>query len=244
MRTASSRSAHRRATAGSPPNSDPDGAAPGVQVLLSAFAQTRSAMKEAEVPLRKWVGGSLRRPRASGHSDTATGTARGPSDSAFRRFADAFLLDPPAFTPRPLAARAQAVVVREAENAGRATFAEGLASSYEAFLETRSNRPAERDEEEQRARNLGQHRVQRAREPLRSEIGNRASRSDGLCPAPEDCSARCNGSRMLKVEARRWWCSVITAKRDERWCDILLLCWRNGFGTTPRRGLASLIECL
>jgi hypothetical protein len=42
--------------------------------------------------------------------------------------------------------RAQAVVVREGEQGGSATFAEGLASSYEAFLETRNR--TEIDEEE------------------------------------------------------------------------------------------------
>jgi ERCC4-related helicase len=50
-----------------------------------------------------------------------------------------------ALLPFLLAARAQAVVVSKGENAGRATFAEGLASSYEAFLETRNR--TEVDEE-------------------------------------------------------------------------------------------------
>ena len=36
----------------------------------------------------------------------------------------------------------------EGEKAGRATFAEGLASSYEAFLETRSRAEPDQDEEE------------------------------------------------------------------------------------------------
>ena len=45
------------------------------------------------------------------------------------------------------AARAHAVVMSEGDKAGRATFAEGLASSYEAFLETRSRSKADEDEE-------------------------------------------------------------------------------------------------
>jgi len=44
-----------------------------------------------------------------------------------------------ALLPFLLAARAQAVVTRNGEKAGRATFAEGLASSYEAFLSTRND---------------------------------------------------------------------------------------------------------
>src|SRR6185437_1614989 len=118
-----------------------------VQVLLRAFAQTRSAMKEAEVPLRKWVVRHLRDRALPGtqipRRARLVGRAIAPSavgDGGLPVEEDALL-------PFLLAARAQAVVVQEAENAGRATFAEGLASSYEAFLETRSNH-AERDEEE------------------------------------------------------------------------------------------------
>ena len=118
-----------------------------VQVLLRAFAQTRSAMKEAEVPLRKWVVRHLR-DRALPGTQIPRRARRVGRAIALSGVGDGGLpVEEDALLPFLLAARAQAVVVREAENAGRATFAEGLASSYEAFLETRSNH-AERDEEE------------------------------------------------------------------------------------------------
>jgi superfamily II DNA or RNA helicase len=116
-----------------------------VQVLMRAFEQTRVAMKAAEVVLRKWVirhlrdrmlpGTSvLRRLRLVGRAIALSGDGEG-----------GLPVENDSLLPFLLAARAQAVVVREGEKGGRATFAEGLASSYEAFLETRS--PTQLDEE-------------------------------------------------------------------------------------------------
>jgi transposase len=118
-----------------------------IQVLLRAFAQTKIAMKEAEVPLRKWVVRHLRE-RTLPDTQVPRRTRLMGRAIALSVVGDGGLpVEEDALLPFLLAARAQAVVVREAEKAGRATFAEGLASSYEAFLETRSNQ-AERDDEE------------------------------------------------------------------------------------------------
>ena len=110
-----------------------------VQVLMRAFEQTRKAMKDAEVPLRKWVvrhlrdskmpdTNTLRRSRQVGRAICLASTEDG-----------GLPVEKDALLPFLLAARAQAVVARNGEDAGRATFAEGLASSYEAFLETRNH---------------------------------------------------------------------------------------------------------
>jgi ERCC4-related helicase len=97
-------------------------------------------MKDAEVPLRQWVVRHLRdrylpstnilrrSPRLVGRA-----IALGANDDGGLPVEDDALL------PFLLAARAQAVVTRNGEKAGRATFAEGLASSYEAFLGTRND---------------------------------------------------------------------------------------------------------
>ncbi|WP_426441104.1 helicase-related protein [Bradyrhizobium genosp. P] len=124
--------------------SSPESQSERVQVLIRAFEQTRQAMKEAEIPLRKWV---VRHLRDSKFSDTnivrrsrQIGRAIALEDTG-----DGGLpVEKDALLPFLLAARAQAVVAGKG-NAGRATFAEGLASSYEAFLETRKS--ADKDEE-------------------------------------------------------------------------------------------------
>lgn len=119
-----------------------------IQIVMRAFHQAQDAMKEAEAPLRKWVIRHLRDsllpgttvPRRSRHVGRAISLS--PDGSGGLPVGDDALL------PFLLAARAQAVVVREGMKAGRATFAEGLASSYEAFLETRRGGPPGEDEEE------------------------------------------------------------------------------------------------
>lgn len=116
-----------------------------VQVVLRAFERARQDMKSAEAPLHKWVIRHLRDsklprtaiPRRSRLVGRAI--ALSASGDGGLPVADDALL------PFLLAARAQAVVAREGEQGGRATFAEGLASSYEAFLETRNR--TEIDEE-------------------------------------------------------------------------------------------------
>ena len=127
----------------------PEGQPERIQVILRAYEQARTAMREAEAPLRKWV---IRHLRDSKLPDTNV-------PRRLRMVGREIALPPngggglpvenDALLPFLLAARAQAVVMSEGQKAGRATFAEGLASSYEAFLETRSR--AELDEVEDEA---------------------------------------------------------------------------------------------
>lgn len=108
-----------------------------IQVVMRAFDEARKAMKDGEMLLRKWVVRHLRERRLP-HSDISRrvrligrAIAPGADGDGGLPVADEALL------PFLLAARAQAVVTHEGERAGRATFAEGLASSYESFLGTR-----------------------------------------------------------------------------------------------------------
>jgi len=116
-----------------------------IKDVMRALDEARIAMKAAELPLRKWVVRHLRdrnlpdtntprRSRLIGGAITLGGNANG-----------GLTVEKEALLPFLLAARAQAIVIRDGEKAGRATFAEGLASSYEAFLETRNG--AKLDEE-------------------------------------------------------------------------------------------------
>ena len=116
-----------------------------VQILMRAFEQTRKAMKEAEIPLRKWVIRHLRDPKLPGTDTQRRLRLVGRAISLSDNGSGGLPVEDNALLPFLLAARAQAVVLSKGEKAGRATFAEGLASSYEAFLETRNR--AEVDEE-------------------------------------------------------------------------------------------------
>ncbi|TXT26329.1 MAG: Protein containing DNA/RNA helicase [Gallionellaceae bacterium] len=108
-----------------------------IRIVMRAFDEARIAMKDAELPLRQWVvrhlrdrnlpgTNTLRRLRLAGGAIALGGNGNG-----------GLPVEKEALLPFLLAARAQAMVIRGGEKAGRATFAEGLASSYEAFLETR-----------------------------------------------------------------------------------------------------------
>ncbi|MGH8501121.1 MAG: helicase-related protein [Gammaproteobacteria bacterium] len=113
-----------------------------VQAVKRAFDMTYEAMRDAEQQLRKWVIRHLR-DRHLPNVDTVRrrriigqGIRPGKeNESAGLAIAGESLL------PFLLAARAQASVARGARvsNKGRAVFAEGLASSYEAFLDTRKS---------------------------------------------------------------------------------------------------------
>jgi ERCC4-related helicase len=117
-----------------------------VQVVMRAFEQARNVMKEAEAPLRKWVIRHLRDASLPG-TDTPRRLRMVGRAIALSAIAEGGLpVEDDALLPFLLAARAQAVVMREGEKAGRATFAEGLASSYEAFLETRGRAVVDEDE--------------------------------------------------------------------------------------------------
>lgn len=124
---------------------NPEGQSERVQILLRTFEQTRKAMKEAEIPLRRWVVRHIRDSRFSNSNIFRRSRQIGRAISLGDGGDGGLPVEKDALLPFLLAARAQAVVAGKGENAGRATFAEGLASSYEAFLETR--RSADKDEE-------------------------------------------------------------------------------------------------
>lgn len=109
-----------------------------VQVVLRAFEQTRIAMSAAESKLRKWVIRHLRDRTLPGTHTERRIQLVGRAISSSTNGSGGLPVEKEALLPFLLAARAQAVVMREGESAGRAIFAEGLSSSYEAFLETRS----------------------------------------------------------------------------------------------------------
>ncbi len=131
---------------------NPDGEPERVQQVVRSFHSLQDALSGAEKLLRPWVvrhlrartlvEGSpvLRRTRRPGNAIRSGDV----TDRAGIAITDSALL------PFLLAARAQAMVAhiaREKRDVGvyRATFAEGLASSYEAFHEPREHDP-ERDE--------------------------------------------------------------------------------------------------
>lgn len=123
---------------------DPPNQSEKVQGVWRAFGRAREAMRDAELGLKPWV---IRHVRPPTLPQTATQRRRvlhgaaivGDDIETTRGLA----VSDDALLPFLLAARSQAVV-RHSPNyladrkARRATFAEGLASSYEAFLETRS----------------------------------------------------------------------------------------------------------
>jgi ERCC4-related helicase len=116
-----------------------------VQVVTRAFEQARQAMKDAEAPLRKWIVRHLRDSTLPGSNTPRRSRLVGRAIALSANSSGGLPVEDDALLPFLLAARAQAVVVSEGEKGGRATFAEGLASSYEAFLETRNR--VEVDEE-------------------------------------------------------------------------------------------------
>ena len=124
---------------------NPEGLSERVQVLVRAFEQTRKVMKEAEIPLRKWVIRHIRDSKFSNSNILRRSRQIGRAILLADGSDGGLPIENHALLPFLLAARAQAVVAGKGEKAGRATFAEGLASSYEAFLETRKS--ADKDEE-------------------------------------------------------------------------------------------------
>jgi ERCC4-related helicase len=116
-----------------------------IQVVLRAYEQARSALNEAQVPLRKWVIRHLRDRMLPGTHLLRRTRLVGRAIALSANGDGGLPVGDDALLPFLLAARAQAVVMGEGVQAGRATFAEGLASSYEAFLETRKK--VELDEE-------------------------------------------------------------------------------------------------
>lgn len=129
--------------------SNPGGQPERIQIVLRSFQQARDAMRRGETPLRKWVIRHLRDPLLPGINVPRRSRHIGRAISMSSDGDGGLPVSDSALLPFLLAARAQAMVMHEGKDSGRATFAEGLASSYEAFLETRrSGSPSEDEEEE------------------------------------------------------------------------------------------------
>jgi superfamily II DNA or RNA helicase len=156
-------------------SSNPERQPERVQVVMRAFEQARKAMNEAEAPLRKWVIRHLRDGKLPG-TDTPRRTRLVGRAIALSADGDGGLpIADDALLPFLLAARAQAVVVHEGEEGGRATFVEGLASSYEAFLETRSGAKPDEDEEEVVKSATADQRINRYIQQLAAALPNEAA---------------------------------------------------------------------
>jgi ERCC4-related helicase len=110
-----------------------------IQGVFRSFEEARKAMKDAEIPLRKWVIRHLRTRDLPGAAVPRRKRLVGRSIALGASGDEGLPVEDDALLPFLLAARAQAVVARNGEAAGRATFADGLASSYEAFLDTRKD---------------------------------------------------------------------------------------------------------
>ena len=146
-----------------------------VQVVMRAFEQARKAMKEAEAPLRKWVIRHLRDSMLPGTNTPRRLRLVGRAIALSPNGAGGLPVEDDALLPFLLAARAQAVVMTEGEHAGRATFAEGLASSYEAFLETRNRAELDEDAEEATNGAAPDQRVNRYVQKLAAALPNEAA---------------------------------------------------------------------
>lgn len=111
-----------------------------LQETLRAYDLTRESMRRAQNGLSTWVIRHLR-DRQLPESDQSRRVRRvgaaialnSPEDTAH-----GLPVEGEALLPFLLATRAQAAIVYGQEHARRATFADGLASSYEAFRETRA----------------------------------------------------------------------------------------------------------
>ncbi|UGA43037.1 DEAD/DEAH box helicase [Bradyrhizobium quebecense] len=146
-----------------------------IQMVMRSFHQAQAAMKEAEAPLRKWVVRHLRDPMLPGTNVPRRSRHSGRALSLSLEGDGGLPVGDEALLPFLLAARAQAVVVREGIKAGRATFAEGLASSYEAFLETRRNGSSHEDEEQELKAALPGQLVNRYVEKLTTALPDEAA---------------------------------------------------------------------
>jgi ERCC4-related helicase len=153
--------------------SNPERQPERVQVVMAAFERARKAMNAAEAPLRSWVIRHLRDPKLPGTDIRRRTRFVGRAIALLTNGEGGLPVGDDALLPFLLAARAQAVVVREGEEAGRATFAEGLASSYEAFLETRNH--VELDEDVVTKGTAPDRRVNRYVQRLAAALPNEAA---------------------------------------------------------------------
>lgn len=120
-----------------------------ISEVAAQVVQTHSVMSRAEEALKPWVLRHLKSP----HLPDAGGIERRKllTGSAIRggSLHSGLEITTPVLLPFLLAGRAQSLL---AKARGRALFAEGLASSFEAYLETRSGRKAlDEDEDETNA---------------------------------------------------------------------------------------------
>jgi len=118
-------------------------AAERVKLLLQSYGMARDKIRSAEKLLRPWVIRHRRPRRLPGVERPRRRRFNGAGiDADDEATLEGLGIRDQSVLPFLLAARSQSILMRmstrEAERvAGRATFAEGLASSYEAFLETR-----------------------------------------------------------------------------------------------------------
>lgn len=140
---------------------------PRLEPVAAAHKRARDALKEAETALKPWVIRHLRRRTLPGTDKRRRIRFSG---SGLRSVVEADVTGLPisdqAVLPFLLAARCQALVSHRAARgaSSRATFAEGLASSYEAFLDTRrtgEDAALKLDEEEARSDDVRDARLDR-----------------------------------------------------------------------------------
>lgn len=143
-----------------------------VKSLFRAYEACDAMKNKVQPLLGKWVIRHLRERNLPGTNNPRRNLLPGSAIASGRNGDGGLPVENEALLPFLLAARAQAVVVRGGEKAGRATFAEGLASSYEAFLETRDD--AEVDEEERGIFNRDE-RVNHYVEKLAKALPNKAA---------------------------------------------------------------------
>jgi hypothetical protein len=155
-----------------------------VQVVIAAFERAKMAMKGAESPLRRWVIRHLRDSKLPGTNLPRRSRLVGRAIAMSGHGEGGLPVADNALLPFLLAARAQAVVLREGEEAGRATFAEGLASSYEAFLETRGRAAPDEDEEATSKGAVSDQRVNRYVQSLAAALPDEAAYSQHPKIAP------------------------------------------------------------
>lgn len=159
----------------------PDAEPERIQQIVRAYRRTKEALGAAEACLRPWV---IRHLRARMFSDATTprrqrlvghGIVSGSANET-----TGLPVTDNALLPFLLASRAQAVVSQLAREQRdhriyRATFAEGLSSSYETFLETRGHTPEDVDEDAIDHDALEDPRLARYIERLRASLPGEAA---------------------------------------------------------------------
>ncbi len=123
--------------------SDPNAQSEKIQFLYRAYERARGAMYRAETKLRPWVIRHRRDRAFAGTRVPRRAMLRGAAIGGDSDDVRGLSVREESLLPFLLSARSQAVVgssgrKQQRDRVRRTTFAEGLASSYEAFLETRA----------------------------------------------------------------------------------------------------------